>query len=306
MDNNDEAYFDHCPKELKIIPTPTPQQQKIAEQKRREKAIAKQKALEEADARFQAWVRRFSPVSVPVKNVRSEFVNACNRLTAQFVTCLPSQRYAEIFTIFELLDFKTSELLNSYVSGFRNSEVSAALQKQCQSYIAPFDSLRTTFETNARVEKMIRIVAEASLEILSKKDFDANRRVRFNVNGLVSAVIVLATKAKREGQNLILGLDTSWIPGLDDPGKPPKTDSLKALLREIDDLGGTLRKMGLDNVIIVHEKKEDLAGVLLNKAKEKEVSLTNVVVLASADTARSDSFEPLRTSGEKKERFWPE
>lgn len=269
---------------------------------------------------FQSWTRRLDPISVPAARSRSAFVNACNKLTGELVARLPPQQYADIFTIFELQNFqtselpesRTSELLNSYISGLQNSktlksqnpEVSTALQKQCQSYIAPFDISQTTLEIDLRVAKMLKIVAETSDKILSKNDkegilkyFEAPR-ARFNVNGFVSAVIVLAIKAKREDQNLILVLDTSWIPGLDDPNnKSLKADSLKALLREIDNLGNTLRKMGLDNVLIVHENGKDgknLAAALLHKAEETKTLLTNVVVFASSEAAVSESFVPLR------------
>jgi len=122
-----------------------------------------------------------------------------------------------------------------------------------------------------------------------------------DAHSIIGSVIVLARKAKLEGQNLVIGLETEWIPGINEgTGYGSQHDAMNLLLKEIKSIGDTLRGLGLDNVEVVEGSSQTLSETLLGKAKS---NLSNVVVLASAGTINSASFEALRSTPQEKRAF---
>lgn len=131
-----------------------------------------------------------------------------------------------------------------------------------------------------------------------KEVFEVSDRVSSGI----SYLILLARKAKRENQKLIIGLETDWIPAMNIKDSLQR-NAIAALMKEIDGLGETLRSMGLDNVEVIRGSGEELSGALLKEAGRTHTGLHNVVVMASANTINSPGFEPLRNASESDRPF---
>ncbi|MDP3791387.1 MAG: AAA family ATPase [Candidatus Omnitrophota bacterium] len=118
---------------------------------------------------------------------------------------------------------------------------------------------------------------------------------------LVNSVVVRAREAKKLGQKLIIGFDTSWIPGYE-KGKLEHM-ALNPLVREIEKLEQRLSDLGLDNVIIVNKSGDELANELISSAEKTNTPLSNVVALASQSTISSKAFDNLRSTKDEKKAF---
>ncbi|MDP3790576.1 MAG: radical SAM protein [Candidatus Omnitrophota bacterium] len=172
---------------------------------------------------------------------------------------------------------------------------------------ASLDKDMTVTEIREKVERAISIIevleqekvsaeTKAAIESL-KKNF-----AQFEADGGVASLIILARRAARENQKLIIGLETDWIPGLSVKSSLQK-QALSALMKEIDEIAGALRSMGLDNIEIIHGSGGDLAGLLTKAAKDSNANMHNIVVMASVNTINSASFEPLRNAPENDRPF---
>ena len=120
-------------------------------------------------------------------------------------------------------------------------------------------------------------------------------------DSVIAATITMARKAKRKNEKLIIGFETSWIPGFKRGNL--QHNALNPLVKEIESLGDTFRNIGLDNVIIVHESAKDLAEEIIKISNDTATTFSNVVVLASNDLIESNKFDHLRTSQGKKGAF---
>lgn len=125
---------------------------------------------------------------------------------------------------------------------------------------------------------------------------------RLEADSIVSAVIAMARRAKFDRQNIIIGLETGWIPGYD-RRESGQRKAMQALVQEIDSLGETLRTLGLDNVTVIHKSKDDLASSILEEARRTNTKLSNVVVLGSSRALNSESFAPIRSTPEEERAF---
>jgi hypothetical protein len=169
------------------------------------------------------------------------------------------------------------------------------------------DKSMASAEVRQRVERAIAAIesmesrgvppeTKAAMDLL-KKDLD-----QFEADGAVGSMIILARRAHRENQKLIIGLETDWIPALD------KRDSLQkqaiaALMKEISGIAEALKAMGLDNVEIICGNGSDLAGKILERADKTNTNLHNVVIMASASTINSENFTALRSTDEGSRPF---
>ncbi len=163
------------------------------------------------------------------------------------------------------------------------NETAAEITESIEGILREIDSLKGSTDTPAFSKKFKALERSVREGMLS-----------FETEALVSAMIIMARKAKREGQNLIIGLETDWIPG---SGKGDlQHDAINPLIKEIESLGDKMRAMGLDNVIICHDKGAGLAEGVLKSADETSTGLSNVVVLASEKTVMSESFSRLRST----------
>lgn len=162
----------------------------------------------------------------------------------------------------------------------------------------------------AKVQKMPALLydeegVEEELPSSIRKDIkflDDNRYRQFWADGGVASIIVLARKANRENQKLIIGLETEWIPAIRERGSYQQ-QAIMSLMREIDDLQTKLRKLGLDNVEILHKGSEDLAGAVSRIAEDTHTDMHNIVVIASQETINSESFTPFRAADVKNRPF---
>ncbi|MBF0217142.1 MAG: DUF692 family protein [Candidatus Omnitrophica bacterium] len=126
----------------------------------------------------------------------------------------------------------------------------------------------------------------------------AVRRPRETVQAenLLATLMVLGRKAQRENKKLVIGIETDWIPGYKEKGSL-EHEALFPLIEAISGLEGKLRKLGIDNVELIHCKSAELARTLLDKiAADHRVSANNMMVLASEETLRSDLFRALEST----------
>ncbi len=118
----------------------------------------------------------------------------------------------------------------------------------------------------------------------------------------IASLIVLARKAQRENQRLIIGIETDWIPGTCDKGRLQR-DAISPLIRAIEDIGRSLRDMGINNVSILHESADALAGAMLKEAEATVTSMKNMVAMASTDTINSEGFKVFRDADDNNRPF---
>jgi hypothetical protein len=117
---------------------------------------------------------------------------------------------------------------------------------------------------------------------------------QLEADSIVGSIIILARRAKFQNQKLIIGLETDWIPGSNEPGSLQQK-AISGLLGDIDSLMAEMRKMGLDNVIIEHASKDELARVVTKRAVDTNTKLSNVVLFGSSDTLNLPAFNELRS-----------
>ncbi|MDO8535731.1 MAG: aldo/keto reductase, partial [Candidatus Omnitrophota bacterium] len=120
-------------------------------------------------------------------------------------------------------------------------------------------------------------------------DAEDNSPLQLEANEGIASLIYLARKAQAEGQKLLIGLETDWVPGINKEGSLQR-QAITPLIRKIED---GLKRKGLDNVEIVYESAGNLAGVLTGRADKTHTSLHNIVAMASKSTIYSDKFAPL-------------
>lgn len=120
-------------------------------------------------------------------------------------------------------------------------------------------------------------------------------------SSFVNSLVIRAREAKKLGQELIIGFDTSWIPGYEKDKLEHM--ALNPLIIELEKLEQRLSDLGLDNVIIVNKSGDDLAGELISNAEKTNTPLSNVIVLASQDTINSKAFDNLRSTKDEKKAF---
>jgi hypothetical protein len=113
---------------------------------------------------------------------------------------------------------------------------------------------------------------------------------------LIDTLRLRAFEAKGKNQKIIIGFDTSWIPGLDSE----QGMAVQSLLSEIYRLTKT---DGLENIIILRGKGTSLASTIMKRAEETGTPLSNVVVLGSETTVQSDEFAGLRSTDTEQRAF---
>ena len=215
-----------------------------------------------------AATQLFDLVESSLNSERAKFVDAGNRLLGSLAAGSASEPAANIGTL-------------------DHNMATAEIRQRVEKAIAAIESLdkeRVAPETSAAVESFKKNLAQ------------------FEADGAVGSLIVLARKAKRENQKLIIGLETDWIPGINVKGSLQK-NAMAALMKEIDSIGEALRSMGLDNVEIVHDSGSQLAGSLTKAANTSHTNMHNIVVMASKETITSESFKVFRDADVKDKPF---
>ncbi|OGW93136.1 MAG: hypothetical protein A3I73_01420 [Omnitrophica bacterium RIFCSPLOWO2_02_FULL_45_16] len=175
------------------------------------------------------------------------------------------------------------------------------------STIGIIDKTMATAEIKQRVERAIAAIDSMKKEDVTPETQVAIESLKENLNqleadGAVGSLIVLARKAKKENQKLIIGLETDWIPGINVENSLQR-QAITALMKEIDAIGEALKSMGLDNVEVVRGSGERLANALLSEADKTHTNMHNIVVMASTRTINSDGFASLRNANENDRPF---
>ena len=169
------------------------------------------------------------------------------------------------------------------------------MKRQLEEVLAAADNL-DSFAEKGGIDK-VDIPEEVKEAVRKIKE----NLVQIEADSVVATIITLARKAARQDQQLIIGLETDWIPGYKE--KDLRRDAINPLISMIESLGDEFRKMGLDNIILVPGSGDALAADLLNKANETSTDFSNVVVMASKDTISSNKFNPLRSTQDVKGAF---
>ncbi len=167
------------------------------------------------------------------------------------------------------------------------------------------EQVKEVIDVFIEVEDLLGGASEETLkfdkELLDELDYLRNNLDQLEADSVIAGIILLARKAEREGQNLIIGLETDWIPGYEKGSL--QYNAMSPLIKEIDSLGKTFEELGLENVVIVHSAKDTLASDVFWKADETGTKLENVVVLGARDTINSAGFEVLRSTGKERRAF---
>lgn len=123
-------------------------------------------------------------------------------------------------------------------------------------------------------------------DIANTCDYVRENLDQLEADGMVAAIIVLARKAARMNQKLIIGLETEWIKGFGVAGNR-QNDDINPIMREIRDLEATLRSIGIDNVVVVQSSADNLGREVRSAAESNATKLSNVVILASQTTVEN-------------------
>jgi len=111
------------------------------------------------------------------------------------------------------------------------------------------------------------------------------------VNGVWDAIVLAADEAQKNGQKIILALDDSWIPRTGESGALNMQ-----MLAILNDLPEKLRKRGVENVVFVRGRGEDVIGRIMEQ-KDERTPFGNIIVIGGAgitDIGQSNRFMELR------------
>jgi hypothetical protein len=210
----------------------------------------------------------FEIAASSLNNQRAKFVEAGNKL----ITSLPARSDPETVANIGALD---------------KSMATAEIKQRVEKAITAIESLD---------KKGVTPEAKAAIELL-KKNLN-----QFEADGAAGSLIILARRAQRENQKLIIGLETDWIPGINVENSLQR-QAITALMKEIDSIAEALQSMGLDNVEVIRGSGSQLADSLTKAAKDSNTKMHNIVVMASANTINSDGFASLRNADESDRPF---
>ena len=121
------------------------------------------------------------------------------------------------------------------------------------------------------------------------------------IDDLMANIITRARDAKKFDQKLIIGLETSWIPGYE-KGEPQYM-AMNPLITELKKIEQKMARLGLDNVVVVNKSGVELADDLIARISHTNTPLSNIVVLASRGTIDLKEFDPFRSTKEEKGAF---
>ncbi len=132
----------------------------------------------------------------------------------------------------------------------------------------------------------VRITLDFNVSL--KNDF--RERVS-DAQEFADTVMARAFEAAKRGENIIIGLDMSWIADM---------QGVQALVNRISRI---TKDKGLDNVIVVRGRGIDLAGNVIREAEKTGISLSNVIVLGEESVIRDKAFDALRSTNTEKKAF---
>lgn len=121
--------------------------------------------------------------------------------------------------------------------------------------------------------------SDVSPRLRDAADFMRPAMDRLETDGIIGNIIIRAREAKREGQALIVGFQTDFIPGSTETVSQ-QHKAMRYLVEEIKSLKAGLGSLGL-GVEFVCEPGDRLADKVQEKAGELHTNMSHVVILAS-------------------------
>lgn len=119
------------------------------------------------------------------------------------------------------------------------------------------------------------------------------RDIRKVVQEFVDELVIRVFETRSNGEKVIIGLDTSWIP------EEAKVEGFQALLNAVSRL--QQQSGGIKNLIVKVGKGEELAGEVVREIDHNGIRPENVIFLGNNDEIENVSFKTLR---EKKVFFF--
>ena len=185
-------------------------------------------------------------------------------------------------------------------------------RKELKKAFTPYllEEEKTAAEVQDNMKEIVKVLDKVDRAQMRDhhKIFDKEIREQANnieAYGIDESVFNLALKAKRENQNLIIGLDISWIPGVKD--KRLGNEKFNMLIRDIGKIGDKLRAQGLDNVIIEIGTGKQMLDNVIKMAKDTNTKISNMVIIAEEKLLSSadlqDSFSVLRGASDGGKAF---
>jgi hypothetical protein len=110
--------------------------------------------------------------------------------------------------------------------------------------------------------------------------------IKMVMEGMIRHDKRMPGQLKNASDMVIIGVDTSWVP-------PLQKGNVQVLL---DKIKASLKKAGMENVIIVREEEEDLADAVLAVIREekdkhkRDVDMSNVIIAVDQRVLRSGAF----------------
>ncbi|RKY41225.1 MAG: hypothetical protein DRP85_06940 [Candidatus Makaraimicrobium thalassicum] len=126
----------------------------------------------------------------------------------------------------------------------------------------------------SRGEKPVQDLIDTA-DIQTYKAYDIRKR----------APGIQAYDEKGQKQNVIIGIDTSWVPGMQE-------SAIQGLLNKIRYLS---YKKGLGHIVVIRQNGEKLAEELLEEVGRRKTPLSNVIVFGDQKVLDAEAFDLLRT-----------
>jgi len=134
-----------------------------------------------------------------------------------------------------------------------------------------------------------------------KKQVSIIDEAKVHADNFVNSIVARAMAAKKLGQKLIIGLDTSWIPGYEE-GQLQHM-ALNPLIRELKKLERRMNNLGLNNIVIEIGSRKDLANKVLLKAQTTNTPLSNIIILTGQSILTSGVFDSLKSTKNQRKAF---
>lgn len=198
-------------------------------------------------------------------------VTVHQKLTTSNITTIPNN--------------KRTQLVNA------GNQISAFLFEKEKRELPPINRDDATAQIVENLENTLTEL-DTSKSILPKEIETVRNDVRMNlgqlgVTGMLESIEILARAAKRTGQNLVIGIDPSWIPGYES-GKLQHA-AMNPLINELNSIEGILKKKNLKNVrVIINEDPEKRSAWTseMEKALNSPGDFSNLITIGDTHTSK--------------------
>ncbi|MBF0252642.1 MAG: HAD-IA family hydrolase [Candidatus Omnitrophica bacterium] len=175
--------------------------------------------------------------------------------------------------------------------------------------VATDSTIQVEDDTESIVLSVMGLIEEREEEQEIKEQIETMKSNvgRLYVDSIISSAIVKARAAKTMDQKVVIGLDQSWIPGMQKGDWQNQT--MRPLLRELLRLEDTLRGLGIENVKVVVSEGDELAGEVLSAMNVEDGSslndttFDNVIILAAKEVVEAESFGVIRDGKNNEKPF---